>query len=355
MEQFTKSFSLLTTNEKSNIEEIANYIMKENPSNIICMTGAGISTSSGIPDFRSSNGLYQQELGVPYPEAVFELSYFKKEPKPFYKLAKQLYGNYTPTPTHYFLKLLHEKKILKRIYTQNIDALEITCGIPEDMLVEAHGSFLTSTCILCKTTFNTIEKVIPIISIDEIPYCHCGGFIKPNIVFFGENLPNRYFELQSSDFEVCDLLIVIGTSLAVQPFAGLINKVECPRLLINMESVGTSLGFGERKSDVEYLGKCDDAIMNLIQLLNWETHFEQVMKHRSQFLKVNARDAKDARKKSPQKQDNHSVKRKISIPSDVSGIFTASETTDVYSPEKADSIETSESIKRASEEEDSNK
>ena len=340
MDQFIASFSKLDTNEKRTIEDIVQYISDKSPKNIICMTGAGISTSCGIPDFRSKSGVYQQDLDVPYPEAVFELSYFKKEPKPFFKLAKQLYGHYSPSPTHYFLKLLHEKKILRRIYTQNIDALERIAEIPHQVLVEAHGTFSSSTCLGCKKTFDTAEIVVPKIEINEIPYCACGGVIKPDIVFFGENLPCRFFELYESDFEKCDLLIILGTSLVVQPFAHLIDLVdhECPRLLLNFEKVGD--GFGDRPFDVVQLGKCDDLVHKLVNMLKWDIHFNEILLHRVDLLDKKEKDMilRQIRKDVLTEKNNNSNEgsldtqleepvRKLSIQSlasDVSGFFSPS-------------------------------
>jgi NAD+-dependent protein deacetylase sirtuin 2 len=107
--------------------------------------------AAGIPDFRSpSSGIYSKlkHFDLPYPEAVFELEYFKQHPEPFFTLAKELYPkSYMPTPCHYFLRLLFDKGLLLRHYTQNVDALERVAGVPEEKLVEAHGTLHTSHCI----------------------------------------------------------------------------------------------------------------------------------------------------------------------------------------------------------------
>jgi len=112
------------------IKEISSIIQKVH--NIIILTGAGISTSAGIPDFRSpKTGLYAnlQKYNLPYPEAIFDINYFKQNPKPFFELAKELFtGNYQPTSTHRFIRLLEEEGKLLRNYTQNIDGLEIKEG-----------------------------------------------------------------------------------------------------------------------------------------------------------------------------------------------------------------------------------
>jgi NAD+-dependent protein deacetylase SIR2 len=108
-------------------------------------TGAGISTSAGIPDFRSPDtGLYANlsRLNLPYAEAVFDISYFRNNPLPFYTLAQELYpGKYRPTITHSFITLLHKKGLLLKLFTQNIDCLEREAGVPDELIVEAHGSF----------------------------------------------------------------------------------------------------------------------------------------------------------------------------------------------------------------------
>jgi NAD-dependent histone deacetylase SIR2 len=110
---------------------------------VVVMTGAGISTSAGIPDFRSpETGLYANlaRLDLPYAEAVFDISYFRNNPEPFYVLAKELYpGKFNPTVAHAFIALLEEKYMLQMLFTQNIDCLERKAGVPDEKIVEAHG------------------------------------------------------------------------------------------------------------------------------------------------------------------------------------------------------------------------
>lgn len=120
------------------------------------MAGAGISTSAGIPDFRSPvTGLYSRlkEYNLPYPEALFDISYFKENPSAFYTLFEELYPDgtkYRPTLTHTFFRLLDKKKKLLRVFTQNIDTLEHLSGLNHEKIVEAHGSFVNARCIACK-------------------------------------------------------------------------------------------------------------------------------------------------------------------------------------------------------------
>lgn len=112
---------------------------------LACKTGAGIGTSAGIPDFRSpETGLYANlsRLNLPYAEAVFDITYFRTNPEPFYTLAQELYpGKFRPTITHSFIALLEKKGLLLKLFTQNIDCLEREAGVPDDKIIEAHGSF----------------------------------------------------------------------------------------------------------------------------------------------------------------------------------------------------------------------
>lgn len=291
-----KLYSHLNIIKDSSLESFVEYILQNNIKNVIVMTGAGISTSAGIPDFRTpKSGLYDnlQQYNLPYPEAIFDIDYFRENPKPFLTLAKSLYpGRFRPTPSHYFIKLLADKGLLLRLYTQNIDTLERISGIPEDLLIEAHGSFNTAHCIGqgktgkgnkgCNKVY-TKEFVRDIIFNDEIPYClECGGLIKPDIVFFGEDLPIKFFENLENDFKKCDLLIVIGTSLNVQPFCSIIDLVspKVPRCLINLMEVGVLKnphhGFdftGEYQKfrrDAFFKGTCDDGCIKMAKLLGYE-------------------------------------------------------------------------------------
>ncbi|CAG8542270.1 9966_t:CDS:10 [Paraglomus brasilianum] len=271
------------------LETVAELIKTGKVKNIIVMAGAGISTDAGIPDFRSpGTGLYDnlQKYDLPYPEAIFDIEYFRLKPEPFFELARELYpGNYLPTATHYFIKLLHEHQVLLRCFTQNVDTLERLAGVPEDKLVEAHGSFAEAKCLKCKKLADPVWMREVILS-GEIPKCpHCQkGIVKPCITFFGESLPDKFFR-HLQDFSVCDLLIVIGTSLQVQPFAGLIDNVDSdvPRLLINRDAAGvhgiSGYGFdfeGKYKyvRDVFYKGSCDEGVRKLADLCGWKDELE---------------------------------------------------------------------------------
>ncbi|TRY90730.1 hypothetical protein DNTS_016560 [Danionella cerebrum] len=246
------------------------------------MAGAGISTPSGIPDFRSpGSGLYDnlQQYNLPYAEAIFEINYFHHNPNPFFALAKELYpGNYRPNLTHYFIRLLHEKGQLLRMYTQNIDGLERMAGIPPKMLVEAHGTFATATCTVCQRDYKG-EDLRDEIMEGTVPKCAvCKGVIKPDIVFFGEELPQRFFTY-ITDFPMADLLIVMGTSLEVEPFASLSGAVRgsVPRLLINRDLVGPFASGSRRPNDVVELGDVVGGVQKLVKLLGWTQELEALM------------------------------------------------------------------------------
>ncbi|KAF9088080.1 NAD-dependent protein deacetylase sirtuin-2 [Mortierella sp. AD031] len=267
------------------IESVAEYINNGSAKNIIVMSGAGISTAAGIKDFRSpGTGLYDdlERFNLPYPEAVFNITFFKDNPSPFYRLAKELLpGRYRPTLTHYLLPLLAKKDLLLRSYTQNIDMLERLAGLDEELLVEAHGSFATSECINCHTLCDNAFVRKHILK-GEIPHCKsCKSLVKPTITFFGEVLPDRFSALSQVDFKKCDLLIVLGTSLQVEPFNRLITKVppSCPRLLINREKAGEDMHSGfdfddkwkyTIQRDALFLGNCDEGVRKLAQLCGWE-------------------------------------------------------------------------------------
>ncbi|KAH6644437.1 DHS-like NAD/FAD-binding domain-containing protein [Boeremia exigua] len=254
-------------------EALAQYIEDGKAKKIVVLTGAGISTSAGIPDFRSpETGLYAnlERLNLPHPEAVFELSFFRENPLPFYTLAQELYpGKFRPTITHSFITLLHQKGLLLKLFTQNIDCLEREAGVPGDKIIEAHGSFADQACIDCKKSYPK-EQMLVHIENKTVPRCidtTCNGLVKPKIVFFGEQLPREFFE--NIDLVMtADLCIILGTSLSVHPFASLPDQVNesVPRLLVNMERVGT---LGSRPDDVLILKDCDTGVKELADALGW--------------------------------------------------------------------------------------
>ncbi|XP_078537408.1 NAD-dependent protein deacetylase sirtuin-3, mitochondrial isoform X1 [Lissotriton helveticus] len=260
--------------ERMSLRKVAKLLRERQYQRVVVMVGAGISTPSGIPDFRSpESGLYSnlQRYNLPYPEAIFELNYFLSNPRPFFTLARELYpGNFQPNYAHYFLRHLHDRGQLLRLYTQNIDGLERAAGIPPSKLVEAHGTFATATCTVCLHSFPGQDFRLLILN-GEIPYCPvCRGLIKPDIIFFGEELPRRFL-LHLTDFPLADLLIIIGTSLEVEPFASLASAVRgsIPRVLINRELVGPFAWPSPRHQDVAELGDVIQGVQRMVSLLGW--------------------------------------------------------------------------------------
>ncbi|XP_063306728.1 NAD-dependent protein deacetylase sirtuin-2 [Pelobates fuscus] len=308
--------------DELSLEGVSKFMLSEKCKNVVCMVGAGISTSAGIPDFRSpGSGLYSnlQKYNLPYPEAIFQIGFFKENPEPFFALARELYpGQFKPTICHYFIRLLKEKGLLLRCYSQNIDTLERVAGLSSDDLVEAHGTFHTSHCVgtFCKAEYSLSWMKEKIFS-DVIPKCEkCNHLVKPDIVFFGESLPSRFFSTAKSDFPKIDLLIVMGTSLQVQPFASLVSKVpiSTPRLLINKEKTGEGetffsfLGLGggmdfdsdKAYRDVAWLGNCDDGCLALAESLGWKAELEELVK--KEHAAIDAASQK-SEKKTEQKEE----------------------------------------------------
>lgn len=257
-------------------------ILSREDAKVVFFVGAGISTNCGIPDFRSpKTGLYSnlQRLNLPYPEAVFDIDYFRKNPKAFYTLAEEMMPEkFLPSRFHYFIKLCQDKHILKRCYTQNIDTLERVAGLQDDYVVEAHGSFAKNHCIECHAEMST--PVFRALMKKGVPKCPvCKGLVKPDIVFFGESLPRKFFKSWDSDMEDdYDLAIVAGTSLKVYPFASLPQEVseDVPRVLINRELCG-DFEDSPRDDDIVFLQDCDSLMEQLARRLGWENDLEALI------------------------------------------------------------------------------
>ncbi|NXA36609.1 SIR1 deacetylase, partial [Eudromia elegans] len=241
---------------------------------IMVLTGAGVSVSCGIPDFRSRDGIYARLAvdfpDLPDPQAMFDIEYFRKDPRPFFKFAKEIYpGQFQPSLCHKFIALMDKEGKLLRNYTQNIDTLEQVAGIQR--IIQCHGSFATASCLICKyrvdcevvrgDIFNQVVPRCPRCPPDELL-----AIMKPDIVFFGENLPEQFHRAMKYDKNEVDLLIVIGSSLKVRPVALIPSSIphEVPQILINREPL-PHLHF-----DVELLGDCDVIINELCQRLGSE-------------------------------------------------------------------------------------
>jgi len=289
------------TEEPISLEYIAKELQRGTYKNVVVMCGAGISTNAGVPDFRSpSIGLYHtigKIEGLPYPEAVFDGSFFRSNPKPFYKLVSQIYPErLEPTATHRFFTLLHNKGILRRVYTQNIDALEFLAGLPEEKVVEAHGTFQRSYCTRCRRNYDLPwlkNEIFHPKSEDGVPHCEdngCGGVVRPDVVLFGEALPEVFWSRASQDFPLCDLLLIFGTSLSVAPFNSMVQKPRSgvPRLYINKSKPGSAGFLGwimGLSASIKFSGKqdlivqddCDKTIRNICQINSgWSDELDNI-------------------------------------------------------------------------------
>ena len=211
------------------IEKLA-QIMKDS-SNIVFFGGAGVSTESGLKDFRSKDGLYHEKYDYP-PEEILSHHFFLENTKEFYKFYKDKMNslNYKPNITHYVLAKLEEKGLLKAIITQNIDGFHQMAGSKN--VLELHGSILRNYCMKC----NKFCDAEYIFSKEDIPKCSCGGIIKPEVVLYEEPLDNEILKQAVKEISKADTLIIGGTSLNVYPAAGLINYFQGKNLiLINKE------------------------------------------------------------------------------------------------------------------------
>ncbi|KAH7161405.1 DHS-like NAD/FAD-binding domain-containing protein [Dactylonectria macrodidyma] len=302
----------------NSLEDAVNLIQKSK--NIILLTGAGISTSLGIPDFRSKGtGLYSklEHLGLNDPQEVFDIDVFRQDPTIFYSVAKDILPNTDRyTPTHKFIAMLNERGKLLTNYSQNIDNLEVKAGVPKEKLIQCHGSFGTATCIQCGFKMQG-EKIFPDIKADKIPRCpRCiqtlraaggtvkrkrsaglekkrrrwsadessddseydiptAGIMKPDITFFGEALPDEFSRrLTENDRDKVDLVIVIGTSLKVTPVSEIVSWLppHIPQLYISRQAV-SHINF-----DIDLLGDCDVVVTELCRRLDWPFKHEMVPK-----------------------------------------------------------------------------
>jgi len=212
------------------IESLKKMINESN--NIVFFGGAGVSTESGIPDFRSKDGLYNQKYKYP-PEEILSHTFFMRETEEFYKFYKEKMNSlkYEPNITHKKLAELENEGKLKAVITQNIDGLHQKAGSKN--VLELHGSVLRNYCMKCNKFYNA-EYVF---ESEGIPKCNCGGIIKPDVVLYEEGLNQEILNNSIRAIYNADLMIVAGTSLTVYPASGLINYFRGENLvLINRDS-----------------------------------------------------------------------------------------------------------------------
>ena len=199
------------------IEELLNII--KDSKRIVFMTGAGVSVPSGIPDFRSANGLYSTKYGDLNPETIISHSFFVKYPDEFYRFYrdKMVYENAKPNVIHTTMALLERCGKSLGVITQNIDGLH-QMGGSKDVL-ELHGTILKNRCMKCGKEYG-LDKIT---SSNGVPMCDCGGIIKPEVVLYEEGLDYDCLRASVDRIRQADTLIVVGTSLVVNPAASLVS------------------------------------------------------------------------------------------------------------------------------------
>ena len=201
-------------------------------SNIVFFGGAGGSTESHIPDFRSTDGLYNQEYDYP-PETILSHSFYMRKPEEFYRFYrnKMLFPNAEPNRAHKALAKLEKMGKLKAVVTQNIDGLHQKAGSKE--VLELHGSVLRNHCTRCGKFYG----LDAILNSTGVPKCTCGGTIKPDVVLYEEGLDSETIEKSVNYIANADVLIIGGTSLTVYPAAGLIDYYRGHKLILINKSV----------------------------------------------------------------------------------------------------------------------
>lgn len=219
--------------------ELKEIISKSN--NIVFFGGAGVSTESGIPDFRSVDGLYSTKYKYP-PETMISHSFFMNNTEEFYDfyINKMIFLNALPNNAHKKLAKLEKEGKLKAVITQNIDGLHQQAGSKN--VLELHGSVHRNYCMKCGK-FHDVNFVV---NSKGVPKCQCGGIVKPDVVLYEESLDSDTIEKSVRYIEKADVLIVGGTSLVVYPAAGLINYFNGSKLIL-INKTPTSM---DRKADL---------------------------------------------------------------------------------------------------------
>eukprot|EP00746_Dinoflagellata_sp_MGD_P136868 gnl/MRDRNA2_/MRDRNA2_70723_c0_seq1.p1 gnl/MRDRNA2_/MRDRNA2_70723_c0~~gnl/MRDRNA2_/MRDRNA2_70723_c0_seq1.p1 ORF type:complete len:323 (-),score=47.15 gnl/MRDRNA2_/MRDRNA2_70723_c0_seq1:87-1055(-) len=295
---------------------IADYIKSGSCKRVVLLTGAGMSTAAGIPDFRSPGGMYdslrpdlltatekQRMLLKQDPTWVVMKDMFFQNAFPYLEVRRPFIlgtqeKKWKATLSHWFVKFLEEEGILLRLYTQNIDGLDYQTGVDSGRICNVHGSIATVSCESCQAPADfgefcrsVRENIKDIYGIDStapvnstsIACAKCGRpTVKPDTVLFGSSLPRRFFTLADQDLHTADLLIVLGSSLVVSPANTVVMRVseDCPRLIVNKEKVGEDLDirYGPRAiRDVFCPQACDEGLFELIELLGWQEKVRSVL------------------------------------------------------------------------------
>lgn len=194
------------------VEKLAELIREANY--MVALTGAGASTESGLPDFRSAEGLWRRQD----PQKVATIEVFRRDPLNFYQFYSwrllQL-GNAEPNPVHYSLAKMEKAGYLKALITQNVDGLHQQAG--SERVFEVHGNIREARCSRCGDIQSSEVLKVKVETMEDAPRCRCGGLLRPNVVLFGEALPQRELNHAIEESSSCDFMLVVGTSLQVGP------------------------------------------------------------------------------------------------------------------------------------------
>lgn len=237
-------------------EQLARWI--EESEAIVFFGGAGVSTESGIPDFRSVDGLYNQKYKYP-PETIISHSFYVRDPEEFYRFYKDkmIFPDAQPNRAHKALAKLEAMGKLKAVITQNIDGLHQAAGSRE--VLELHGSVHRNYCTRCGA-FHSLQEVM---ADDGVPRCSCGGTVKPDVVLYEEGLDQHIMNKSVQYIRRADMLIIGGTSLTVYPAAGLIDYYNGTKLVLINRSVTPMDG----RADLVISGSIGEVLGDIVEAM----------------------------------------------------------------------------------------
>jgi NAD-dependent deacetylase len=226
-------------------------------------TGAGISTESGIPDFRSANGIYSEGRYKGHsPQAILSQRFFRKDKELFFSYYKErLHSLLTKKPnrSHYAIVKLEQLGKIKAVITQNIDNLHESAG--SKRVYDLHGNGSQSYCISCQEQY-TYDQFSALMDLNPIPRCSCGGIVRPNTVLFDEALNDNVFDEAYWEVKKCDLLISIGSSLVVEPAAGMVRELLPPAKLVIINQTPTLY---DKMADLVIRENCGEVLEQLVK------------------------------------------------------------------------------------------
>lgn len=241
--------------EKKKRELLKTWVQERK--NVVFFGGAGVSTESGIPDFRSVDGLYNQEYDYP-PETILSHTFYLKKPEEFYRFYrnKMLFPEVKPNRAHLALAKLEQEGKVKAVITQNIDGLHQAAGSRE--VLELHGTVHRNYCERCGK-FYSMDHIL---SCEGIPRCSCGGIIKPDVVLYEEGLDDSVLSRSIQHIRNADVLIIGGTSLVVYPAAGLIDYYRGNKLVL----INKSATSRDSQADLVICGSVGEALAEAAEL-----------------------------------------------------------------------------------------